>query len=203
MDTIQIKAETRTLGSKGKLNQMRRDGKIPAVLHNHGGESVHLAIGMTDLKRAISTSAGMNALLTLDYEGAKQLAMIESIERDPLKAGAYKHVNLTRISMEGTIEVKVPVVMVGQEKRAASNGIVSLLMHEIPVNTSPSAIPEHFSFDVSTLEPGQSVCIKDVPLPAGCTTDANPEDLVIHVIPPKGGESEDGSEVDAGEETGS
>ncbi len=193
MDTIQIKAETRTLGSKGKLNQMRRDGKIPAVLHNHGGESVHLAIAAADLKRAINTSAGMNALISLDYEGAKQLAMIENIDRDPLKAGTYRHVNMTRISMEGTIEVKVPVVMIGQEKRAASNGIVSLIMHEIPVTTSPTSIPEHFSFDVSTLEPGQSITVKDVPMPEGCIAAANPEDLVIHVIPPKGSESEEAS----------
>jgi large subunit ribosomal protein L25 len=126
--------------------------------------------------------------------------MIESIERDPLKAGTYKHVTLTSISMEGTIEVKVPVVMIGQEKRAASNGIVSLIMHEIPVTTSPTSIPEHFSFDVSTLEPGQSIAVKDVPMPEGCSTAASPEDLVIHVIPPKGGETEESS-TGTGEES--
>lgn len=192
MDTIQIKAERRTLGSKGQLNQMRRDGKVPAVLHNHGGESVHLSLPLSDIKRALGTTAGMNTLLSVEYDGGKQLAMFERLERNPLKAGAYLHANLTRISMEGPIEVKVPVVMTGTEKRASSNGLASLLMHEIPVTTSPDAIPEHFTFDVSTLMPGDSIFVKDVPMPDGCSTSANPEDLVIHIIPPKGGEAADG-----------
>lgn len=201
MDTIQIKAERRTLGSKGKLNQMRQEGKIPAVLHNHGGESVHLTIGAADIKRAITTSAGMNALLSLDYEGEKQLAMIETIERDPLKAGTYVHANLTRISMEGPIDVRVPIVIVGQEKRAVSNGIVSLLMHEILITTSPNGIPEHFTLDVATMDVGDTIMVKDLKMPEGCTTAASPEDLVLHVIQQKGAETTDLPEAAAEDET--
>jgi large subunit ribosomal protein L25 len=199
MDTIQIKAERRTLGSKGQLNQMRRDGKVPAVLHNHGGESLHLALPLADIKRALGTPAGMNTLLSVEYEGNKQLAMFESLERNPLKAGTYRHANLTRISMEGPIEVKVPVVMLGADKRASSNGLAALLMHEIPISTSPDFIPEQFAFDVSTLMPGEGIFIRDVPMPEGCTTPAHPDDLVIHIVPPKGGESDTVSESESAE----
>ena len=119
-------------------------------------------------------------------DGTQQLAMFEHIERDPMKPGAYVHINLTRVSMEGSIEIKVPIVLVGQDKRAASNGMVAQLLHELAVTTSPDSIPEHFVIDVSAMLPGDSVCVKDLPMPKGCVASADPEDMVIHITVPKG-----------------
>lgn len=187
MDTIQIKAERRTLGSKGVLNQLRREGKVPAALTDHGGKSLHLTLTSTEIKRAIGSAAGLNTLLMLQFDdGEQQLAMFEHIERDPMKPGTYVHINLTRISMEGSIDIKVPIVLAGQDKRAASNGMVAQLLHELAVTTSPNSIPEHFVIDVSAMLPGDSVCVKDLPMPEGCVASADPEDMVVHITMPKG-----------------
>lgn len=183
MKRMQLQAEIRTPGSKGQLTQLRLAGKVPGVLHDHGGESLHLSLTATELRRAISTPAGMNVLLDLVMEGqGTQIAMLEQLDRDFRKPGAFTHVNLTRISLGTKIEARVPIVLIGQEKRSGSNGIVSLLMHEATVMTSPDTIPEQFSIDVGTLPIGTSVCIRDLPMPEGCVAVADADDLVVHVI---------------------
>ncbi len=185
-----LKAEPRTIGSKGKLNRMRIAGQLPSVLHTHGGESVHLAVSAHDLKKVMNTPAGMNVVLTLDIEGAEpQLAMIEQIERNPLKAGVYTHVCFTKITMGEKIEIRVPVVLVGQDKKSSNDGLVSLLMHDLLVKSAPDAIPEQFIIDVTTMKAGDAVHVKDIELPEGCEAVMDPEELVLHVMAPRAAES--------------
>ena len=73
-DTTTIKAEKRSEFGKGAARRIRRDRKIPAVLYGHGADPVHLTLPGHETMLAVKTA---NAVLSLDIEGKKQLALVK------------------------------------------------------------------------------------------------------------------------------
>jgi large subunit ribosomal protein L25 len=186
MNRILLKAENRELSSKGYLRQMRLAGRVPGVLYGHGGHAVPLSVESTELSKALHTSAGLNVLLNLELDtGAQEIAMIKSLERDVIKAGAFTHVDFVRISLTDKIEVSVPILITGDERRLVDGGVVAQPIREIIVLSSPGAIPEHFTVDVSGMVIGDSVTVADIVLPEGCELVTDVNEMIVNVMPPR------------------
>lgn len=186
MTHITLKTEKRPLTTKGYLNQLRRDGKVPAVLHNRGDASMHLVLDATDLKKALHTPAGINVLLNLEVdEGEQYLSRIEDIQYDPLREGIFIHADFGQISLDQSIEVHVPVVITGQDARVKDEGVLSQSLHEIALLSKPDAIPTNLHVDVSKLTIGDVFVVADLDLPEGCTAVTDAEEAVISVIAPR------------------
>lgn len=183
---ILLKAERRKLGSKGYRKDMRIAGRVPGVLYGRGGESLSLSVDSVELGKAINTSAGLNVLLNIELgEDAQEIAMIKELERDMIKTGAFTHVDFVRISLEDKIEVGVPVVITGEEKRLADGGVIAQPIREVIVLSSPDAIPEHFSIDVSRMVIGDSVTVADISLPEGCELVTEVHEMLVNIMPPR------------------
>lgn len=208
MDRLVLKAEKRKLGSKSHLNQLRQAGKVPAVLHNRGEESTHIYVDSLEFKKALHTSAGMNVLLNLDISGEKtQLARIEDIQYDILREGVYVHIDFGSVSLDQKIEVDVPILLTGQEERANDEGIVSQVLHEVTLLSSPDSIPDNLSVDIRNLTIGDALHVGDLELPSGCEAVTELEETIVSITPPRleeeaeDEEDEEGEAVDAlGEE---
>lgn len=188
MNRLQISAQKRDLGSKSDLKSMRKAGKVPGVLHGSDEYSLPLVLESLALKKAISTSAGLNAVLNLEIDDlGAQTVMIENLQRDTLKEGVYLHVDLIRVSLDKKIEVHVPVQLHGQEKRINDGGIVSQPIFEVHVLSIPTAIPEHVKVDISGMAIGDTVQMKDIVLPEGCTAVTLPDVVLVSILQPRGG----------------
>lgn len=186
LNRVVLKAERRELGSKGYRKDMRIAGKVPGVLYGRGGESLSLSVDSVELGKAINTSAGLNVLLNIELgEDAQEIAMIKDLERDMLKTGAFMHVDFVRISLEDKIEVGVPVVITGEEKRLVDGGVIAQPIREVIVLSSPDAIPEHFSVDVSRMVIGDSVTVADISLPEGCELVTELHEMLVNIMPPR------------------
>jgi large subunit ribosomal protein L25 len=192
-----IIAQKRNLGSKSELKNLRRTGKVPGVLHGLDDYSLPLTLDQLDLKKAISTSAGRNVLLNLEIEGlGSQTAMVENLQKDFLKEGVYLHVDLIKVSLDKKIDVQVPVMLVGQEKRVNDNGIVSQPIFEVHVQSKPDMIPEHFKIDISGMAVGDSVLMKDLKLPEGCDAVTAADEMLVSILHPRGGTDVAAEDVD-------
>ncbi len=209
MKHITLKTEKRPLTTKGYLNQLRKNGKVPAVLHNRGDESIHLVVDAADLKKALQTPAGINVLLNLEVAGDEHfLSRIEDIQYDALREGVFIHADFGQISLDQSIEVNVPVVVIGQDKRVKDEGVLSQSLHEIALMSKPDSIPLNLHVDVSKLTIGDVYVIGDLELPEGCTAVADPEEAVVSIIAPRVAEEETTEEsaesplidLDAGQE---
>ena len=188
MNRQKIVAHKRILGSKSELKNLRRTGKVPGVLHGLDDYSLPLTLDQLDLKKAISTSAGRNVLLNLEIEGlGSQTAMVENLQKDFLKEGVFLHVDLIKVSLDKKIDVQVPVVLVGQEKRINDNGIVSQPIFEVHVQSKPDMIPENFKIDISNMAVGDSVLMKDLELPEGCDAVTAADEMLVSILHPRGG----------------
>ncbi|MDA8279246.1 MAG: 50S ribosomal protein L25 [Actinomycetota bacterium] len=185
----------RGIGSS-ESRRLRREGQIPAVVYGHGMEAVAVAVSGRELRAALSTDAGLNAVLSLQVEGNQYLALTREIQRHPVR-GTVVHVDFQVVDPDEAVAAEVPVVLVGEALAVAhGDGVVDQQLFTLTVHATPSQIPTSVEVDVSELTIGGSIRVADVVLPRGVVTDLDPEAAVVHGAPPRD-EGEGGAEAGA------
>ena len=155
--------------------RLRRTGRVPAVVYGLGENPLAVSVDRADLRGALSTDAGLNALITLDVDGDRQLSIVKDLQRHPVRRDVL-HVDFLRIDPDEEVEVDVPLVLVGEAKKVTqASGMVDQVMHQVPLRAKPSEIPTEVTADVSDLEVGSSLRVSDIGLPAGVTPAGDPD----------------------------
>ena len=175
MATNLVTAETgRTRGTRPS-RRLRRTGRIPAVVYGMGEHAVTVSVDRTDLRNALTTEAGLNALITLDLDGDRLLSIVKDLQRHPVRRDVL-HVDFLRIDADDEVEMEVPLVLFGEAKKVTqASGMVDQVMHSVPLRAKPSDIPSEVTADVSDLEVGSSLRVSDIDLPAGVTAAGDPD----------------------------
>ena len=167
MATNTLKAHTGRSQGTRPSRRLRRTGLVPAVVYGLGAEPVAVSVDKADLRVALSTDAGINALIQLDIDGASQLSIIKDLQRHPVRRDVL-HVDFLRIDPDAEVEVDVPLVLVGEAKQVTqASGMVDQVMHSVAVLAKPSDIPAEVTADVSDLEVGSSLRVSDIEFPDG------------------------------------
>ncbi|MYJ42133.1 MAG: 50S ribosomal protein L25, partial [Acidimicrobiaceae bacterium] len=149
--------------------RLRRSGRVPAVVYGMGSAPLTVSVDKTALRVALNTEAGLNALITLDVEGGRQLSIVKDLQRHPVRRDVL-HVDFLRIDPDQEVEVDVPLTLTGEAKKVTqASGMVDQVMHHLPVLAKPADIPVEVTADVSDLEVGSSLRVSDIDLPAGVT----------------------------------
>jgi large subunit ribosomal protein L25 len=167
----------RTTGSRAS-RRLRAEGKIPAVVYGHGIDPVSVAVARRELRAALTTEAGMNALIDLGVDGEQHLTLVRDIQRNPVR-NEVTHVDFLVVRRDEVIQVDVPVVLNGvaeEVKREA--GTVDQVIFELTVTATPGTIPNEFAVDISGMVIGDTVRVGDLSLPSGVTTEVDPEEPV-------------------------
>ena len=183
-----LTVEVREHKGKGVARKLRAGGRIPAVFYGKREKSVPIAVDPIALRRLLEKSeAGMNTLINLHVEGGGDLegktVLIKELQREPVR-GAYVHADLYAVDLEHTIEVSVPIHVTGRAAGVELGGILDHALREIELECLPLAIPKEVALDVSALEVGDSLHVRDIPLPDGVTLRSDPDLPVVSVVPP-------------------
>lgn len=205
---VTLTAETgRDAGSRS-TKRLRRAGQVPAVVYGLGADPVAVSVPWSELRRALTTEAGANALITLEYDGRKDLTIIKDLQRHPVRRDVL-HVDFLRVDPDVTVDIEVPIVIVGEAKEVENNrGIAEQSMKSITVKTKPANIPSHFEVDITDLTVGTSITVSQLALPEGVTTDVDPDAAIVSGVATRftaeaeEGEAEEGEEVEGAEEGG-
>jgi len=192
MEKIFLDAELREELGKGKVKALRRSGFIPAVIYKRGDKATSLKLPKKDFIKTLHTKAGENVLITLQVSKDKsakkpssKTVLIKNIQLDPVKDEVI-HVDFNEISLTEKIKVKVPIADKGEAigvKR--DEGVLEHIIWEVEVECLPTQIPEKLEANVTNLEIGQDIFVKDIPVPEGVQILADPESIVVSVKPPK------------------
>lgn len=173
-----MSAEPRTEFGKGGARRTRRAGKVPAVLYGHGTDPRHISLPAREFERALHTEGGANVLLSLDIDGANELALPKSIQRDPVR-GSVEHVDLILVRRGEKITVEVPIQLSGD---VVAGGLVDHQLTTLSVQAEATHIPSGFEVPIGHLEIGGSVHAKEVELPAGTELATDGDAVVVHVL---------------------
>lgn len=197
----------RTTGSAAS-RRLRATGKVPAVLYGRGAEPASLTVEWRELRAALTTDKGLNALLTLDVSGKRTKAIVKEMQRHPVRRDVL-HIDFLAVDVDKPISTDVPIVLEGEAAKVLrEQGVVDQVLNAIVVEAKPDLIPGHLSVDVSDLEIGHTITVADLVLPEGVTTEVDPDETVVTAQltslalaeePAEGEEVEEGEEGAEGE----
>ena len=176
-DLVLNTEEKTTIGSRSS-RRLRRDGKVPGVLYGLGQDPEIFSVDYGDLRGALNTDAGLNALIQLSINGTNQLSILKTLQRHPVKDEVI-HVDFVRVDPNQEIAVEVPIVLEGVAKKVTDqNGMVDQTMFSLSVLSLPDSIPNELTADVSELEINDAIRVSDVVLPEGVRTEVDPEEAI-------------------------
>jgi len=179
MAEIKLKATTgRTLGT-GPSKRIRVEGKVPGVVYGLDADPIPVTVDWKPLREALTTDAGLNALIDLDIDGDVALTIVKELQRHPIK-GNVIHLDFLRVSADAEISVDVPIVLTGEaEKVERANGTIDHLLFSLTISAKPADIPNEITIDISELEIDGHIRVGDLPLPAGVSTEVDDEEVVV------------------------
>ena len=197
MAVIALSGQRRERIGKGGARTARRDGMIPAVLYGHGEDPVSVTIGARDFDLALRGHKGSNPIVNLAVDSKEFTALIRAVQYDPV-THAILHLDFQHISLTETIEVNVAIHLTGTPTGVKDGGgILEHILREVEVRCLPTAIPSSIDADVSALNIGDSIHLRDLMVPnVEILTDL--DSTIATVVPPTVMEEKPAEEV-AGE----
>jgi large subunit ribosomal protein L25 len=196
MPEIRIAAEKgRPIGSSA-ARRLRTEGKIPGVVYGHGSDPTPIAVDGRALRSALTTEAGLNALLELEFDGDSQLTLAREIQRHPVRH-TVTHVDFVIVRRDEVISADVNITLVGEATEVhKEDGVVSHELFSLTVQSIPTRIPNVLEVDVSELKVGDTIRVGDLKLPEGVTTEVDPEAPIVVGQPPQVSEADLVSEAE-------
>jgi large subunit ribosomal protein L25 len=193
LEFIELNANIRTQTGNGPARALRRSGFIPAVLYGPDNDPISLAVPIKELEKILKSGTAGQALLNLVIKNGKtatRSAMIKELQRDPVSRN-FLHVDFYEISMDRKIRVNVPVVTKGKSIGVEMGGMLQVIRRELEVLCLPAEMPESIEIDITELDIGDSVHVKEIPLADGVEVPADVNFTVITVLSPKKAEEEE------------
>ncbi|GJL50801.1 MAG: 50S ribosomal protein L25 [Nitrospirales bacterium] len=182
---FEINVQRREKAGKGPARELRRLGRIPAVLYG-SGQSLLLSMEPKVARDVILSQVGHTGLLTVQVTGdgkqEQRVAVLQDYQLDPI-IGTILHVDLFEVSMDKPLRVKVPVTIMGETPIGVKEGgVLQNVLREFHIECLPAQIPDHIEVDTSNLNIGEGFHVKDVVVPEGVKVLDDEELMVTHVV---------------------
>lgn len=182
-DEITLKAKKREEFGR-RVKQLRRDGEVPAVIHDHGKDSIHVSLAELDLKKAYGR-AGKHAPVKLDVEGKKYTALIKELTYMPGKPKA-QHSVFQAVSANEKVSAEVPVNITGEIPAERASLLVLKSLDAVEVEALPGDLVDVIEVSGEKLaEVGDRLHVSDLVAPANVTIKTEPEQTIAVVEMPK------------------
>jgi large subunit ribosomal protein L25 len=179
MPEITLVAEAgRPTGSRAS-NRLRRAGRIPGVIYGHGIEPVPISVAGRDLRAALTTESGMNALLSVRVDGQDHLTLAREVQRHPVR-NTVVHVDFQIVRRDEVVSADVPLVLAGEAHEVdAGGGVVEQPLTSLTIRATPAAIPAGIEVDITALSMGDTIRVGDLTLPDGVATEVDADEPVV------------------------
>ncbi|HPF70300.1 MAG TPA: 50S ribosomal protein L25 [Candidatus Krumholzibacteria bacterium] len=169
MSLVNLTVHGRTTTGKNANRRTRAAGRVPAVLYGKGRESVNIELEAHAFGVALTKLAGRSAIFVLEQKGVgdEHIALLREIQKHPV-SDRILHVDLMEIPRGVPVTVAVPVHVVGSNAAVKSGeGSVALSHANIELSCLPRELPEFIEIDISNLNLGDKVFVRDVTPPVG------------------------------------
>ena len=194
-DITVLQAQPRTEFGKGAARRLRRDFRIPAVIYGSFHEPIHVSLNILEF-HSILRHQGANAVVEVEVEGEKHLAMIKAVDQNVLTMDV-DHADLLSVKRGEKVEVDVPVVTTGE---AASGALVTQDADVVTVEADVLHIPEEIVVSIEGKEIGDQIVASDLQMPGNCTLVSDPETLIVNIVEPQEEELPEDTEEALGED---
>lgn len=161
MKSIDLSAELRDKVGSKNARDARKANKVTAVLYG-GEKNYDLLLKRTEVEKILTIPEALR--LNVKFGDRQVHAVLKEVQFDPVSDYPV-HADLMEISDQKKITLTVPVKLVGNAKGVMAGGVLQWKQRKLKAKGLPSHLPDHIEVDISSLDLGQSIRIKDVQVP--------------------------------------
>jgi len=183
---LKITAQSRNVLGK-KVDKLRRENKVPAVLYGHNIASMPLVLDRKELTNLYSQS-GENTLIQLVVDSQKPRTVLVHDTQTHFVDGRLTHVDFYEVKMTEKIKASIPLKFMGEAKAVKDlGGVLVKNVSELEVESLPADLPAAFEIDISKLQTFEdAITVADLGLDTSkVKIMAKPDDVLAKVTPPR------------------
>lgn len=183
---VKLKAERRSATGRSAARKLKARGVIPAVIYGAKDKPQPLQLSERDINAVLSHASGENILVELEIDGDQsgRLALVQEIQHSPVR-GDVLHIDFHAVSMDEKIHAEVPVEAIGTANGVKNfGGLLEQNLRALAIECLPRDLPDRIVVDVSALNIGDSIHVRDLQLPPGVTTRVQLDLTAFSVLAP-------------------
>lgn len=181
---VKLTAEPRTALGRSAVRKLKAAGSVPAVMYGSKDKPEAIQVSKRDINALLSHAAGENILVELEIAGKTKLALVQEVQHAPL-GGAVLHVDFHAVSQDEAIHADVPLEPVGVANGVKNmGGLLEQSLRSLAIECLPRDLPDVIRVDVSALNIGDAIHVREIQLPAGVTTRIQPDLTAFSVLAP-------------------
>jgi large subunit ribosomal protein L25 len=180
---VKLSATRRTATGRSAVRKIKAQGAVPAIVYGARTKPEPLQIAKRDISLILSHASGENILVELEIDGEKsgRLALVQEVQHAPV-GGDILHVDFHAVSMDEKIEADVPLEPTGTAEGVKTfGGLLEQALRSLAIECLPRDLPDVITVDVSHLNIGDAIHVREIPLPQGVTTRV-PADLTAFSV---------------------
>ena len=185
--SYELTAEARERVGKGSARELRRNGRVPAVIYGDKQAAISISLDYKELYYKIHGGGFLHTVATIDVKGDKIRVLPKDYQLDPVK-DFPTHVDFLRVSANSRIKVEIPVHFINQDISVGlkRGGILNIVRHEVEFLCPVDAIPDAITVDLAGVDIGQSVHISAVKVPEGLKPTIDRDFTIATIVSPGG-----------------
>nr|WP_300004022.1 50S ribosomal protein L25 [Tissierella sp.] len=160
MSSYKINVNNREDIGSNRVNKLRANSTIPAVMYKKGEETKSLQVDERDF-RLTFREAGTTSVIDLDLDGATHPVIVKDVQMHPVK-NEFIHIDFQEINMDEKIKVLIPVILHGRDEIQLQPSVLSQLVTEVEVECLPGDIPNTADVEVSHMDFTTVIAVKDL-----------------------------------------
>ena len=181
---VKLTAERRTATGRSAVRKLKALGVVPAVIYGAKDKAEPLQVSRRDINAMLSHAAGENILVELEIGGKSRLALVQEVQHAPL-GNAILHVDFHAVSMDEVIQADVPLDPIGTANGVKNmGGLLEQNLRSLAIECLPRDLPDVIKVDVSALNIGDAIHVREIQLPSGVTTRVQPDLTAFSVLAP-------------------
>jgi large subunit ribosomal protein L25 len=182
-EALTLPAELRERAGKGASRELRREGRVPAVIYGGKEEPLAIHVEAKELARQLGSGHFMNSIVMIAVGGKTVRVLPKDVALHPVSDRPL-HADFLRLAKDAKIQVAVPVVFVNEDDSPGlkKGGVLNVVRHDLELVCESDKIPDEIALDVTGLDIGDSIHISHVTLPAGSESAITDRDFTIATI---------------------
>ena len=199
MKQVSLEAIKREKTGKETSKKLRKQGMIPAIVYGPHFDPYPIAVKFSELESILHKYKGETLLFNIEVsngEGKRIQAILKEYQIHPV-TDKIIHIDFVAVKEGETITLDIPIEFTGRPIGLTRGGVLEILMHELTVECEPANIPDKIKVDISNLDVGDVLHVKDIEVPEGVKVVDDPEETVVTIVAE---EEETGEAAEAEEE---
>ena len=181
MDTME--AFSRNTKSRGEVNIVRKDGKVPAILYGGKLENQKISVNKKEVKNLIQKDNFLSSVISLKIDGKEENVLPRDIVFDVVSDEPI-HLDFLRVVKGSKIILEIPVKFINNEKSPGlkRGGVLNIVRRKVELKCPSENIPTELIVDLDNLDIGASIKISSIKLPENVSPTIQGRDFVIATV---------------------